>query len=69
MKNVDADRVLFNRILFIMHWSDTEAPLAQSVERETLNLKATGSSPVRGFPFACRDFLYLLVKYVRSVYV
>ena len=25
------------------------APLAQSVERETLNLKATGSSPVRGY--------------------
>ena len=31
---------------------DQQASLAQSVERETLNLKAAGSTPAWGFSFA-----------------
>jgi hypothetical protein len=33
-------------------FGESAAPLAQSVERETSNLEAAGSSPARGFSFS-----------------
>ena len=46
-----------------------KARLAQSVARETLNLKVVGSSPTSGFPFALQPSFCLTMRAIGQIVV